>query len=148
MGLFGMAKNMLGGLGKSAAIGGGLGYMNTGDLGGIAGGAAAGAAFGMFGLPAGRKYLGGLLGRRSPAGMAAAGLERAGRGALSLGWGSNSSTLMRGATRAFGGLNTAAGFIGRNATMVNKVGGYGLAALGMGASAHIGSSVISSNRGY
>jgi hypothetical protein len=159
MGLFGLRRTL-----GMAAGGGALGYMNTGDLGGIAGGAAGGALFGAVGFPMGRNFL---ARRGKLAGLAGRGagfLERGALGAASRAggyaqrYGPMTGVATRGgiaanrvqgwAGRAATGLAMGGEFIGRNAVMTNKIGGGALAALGLGASAHIGSSVISSNRGF
>jgi hypothetical protein len=45
-------------------------------------------------------------------------------------------------------ISQAGSYIGRNEVNVNKMGGYTLGAMGMMAASNIGSSAISSNRGY
>lgn len=146
-GLAGKAKGAWSGLGtgtKSAIAGGGIGYMSDGDLGGIAGGAAAGAAAGSFGLGYARK----LAANRSVSSMARSGLGKAGKGATSAAARWDNRTISKAANVARSDMNTASEFIGKNSTWVNKYGGKALGAAGIGSSALIGSSLISSNRGY
>ena len=165
MGLFSTIMSSGGGRALGGAAAGGLiGGMNTGDLGGFVGGAAAGAAFG-----AGAPFLGGQLGRLGTVAGAgwggaslAANAMRSGslglrRGLYKLGKGGTGFdrfTSKLGDKAAIYGLrgsaqaSRAAGYIGDKAIAVNKYGGQGLAALGLGASAYIGSSMIGSNRGY
>jgi len=126
------------------AIGAGIGYANTGDLGGIAGGAAAGAVMGTVGLP----YAKSLLSNKNVTGMGAAALERIGYGGMAAASTIGNRRLFRAATKAKFGISNAASALGSNSTVVNKYGGQALSALGMGSAAMIGSSVISSNRGY
>jgi hypothetical protein len=46
------------------------------------------------------------------------------------------------------GLASVHSFIGNNSTAINKYGGYALGAMGVASAANIGSSILSSNRGY
>jgi len=144
-----------------AGVGGGLGWLGADRNPGSAflAGAAGGAAAGGLGVPAVRA----LAGNRSIAGAAgwalgSAQMRGAGRGIIGgLGWatrqaGAWGGPLGAGALRyggaAMRGLETGAKWIGNNATLVNKWGGRALTGLGMAAGAHIGSSMVSSNRGF
>jgi len=147
--------------GIGAAAGGALGLMNTGDLGGMAGGAAMGAAAAGIGIPAvsrmasnrGLSFAGaagsglGFLGRGA-AKMRGAGIGMMGRGGRI---GSNVGLGMSAAGRlGVSGATAGISALGRPGVSiaVNKWGGRGLAAMGVGSAAYIGSSVIGSNRGY
>jgi hypothetical protein len=137
------------------AIAGGLaGGIMTGSLGGAAGGAAMGGlgwgTLNKFGGGLGaagymRKGLNmGVRGMKSARNWAIGGALRnaGGRAGVAFGFGADAAQLgMR-------GLGTASSFIGRNALRTNRVAGYAAGALGVGSAAYIGSSVLSSNRGY
>ena len=145
------ARTLYGGL-----AGAGLGFINEGDLGGIAGGAAMGALAGGAGIWGARR----LMGNRTLAGLAQTGFGAVGRGAGRMyrrGFGMMEGGAFAGNIGAgmsmvgqlgMRGAATGAGFIGQNATLVNKWGGKALAGLGVGSSAYIGSTVMASNRGY
>ena len=157
MGLFSAGRSMLGRAGKGAAIGGAAGYGSTGDYRGAMGGAVGGAAFGAampfagralsnrFGSISGNLQRGlgaGMRGSRSLANYGA-GMARGAGISSNAGFG-----MLRAGNLGQRGMGAASSFIGKNSVSVNKYGGMGLAALGLGASAHIGSSVIGSNRGF
>jgi len=140
MGLFSMAGRNIGMRGlKGGLMGGAMGaYASDGDMYGIAGGAAGGAAFGMFGMGMTRGLTGRMTGAMGMAGDA--GL----RAASTIG----NRGLFNAAMKADRGLTRGAAFLGANQANINKYGGSALAALGIGSSAYIGSSLIQSNRGY
>lgn len=133
--------------------GGLLGGALTGDLGGVAAGAAAGGVGGWAGgkMLANRGGISGLASKGLGYGM---GLARRGSqmGAAGYYGGALGKTVGGGlfqASNALGmGMGTAKNWIGNNAALTNKVGGVALGAMGIAASAHIGSSVLRSNRGY
>jgi len=158
-----MFGKLLAGTLGGAAIGGLYGASGGGGMGGAIGGAVMGGAFGGAGFRAARRF--GAARGMSIAGGMRRGLESGIRGAR---WGRGKLTgvaarsLVGGAgyggvaagygadlTRAAGmGMATARGAIGRNATAVNKYGGMALGAIGTASAAHIGSSIMASNRGY
>lgn len=142
---------------KRAALGGAAGYA-LGGWGGAAGGAAA-AGFGWGGMKnMSNKYgaagrLGKGLGYASEgasflAGKGLAASFTRGGSDFARGMRAGGEYLRQGAVGARTGINTASSFIGRNAATTNKIAGYGMAAMGVGTSAYIGSSIMSSNRGY
>ena len=142
---------------KGAAIGGGLGALSQGDFGGMVGGAGMGAMAGI-GMPAYAGALGRLgsvggLAKRGAQGLGDLGgmLAGAGRRSAKLGGGiaSNLGVGMFHTGALTQRMGTAAsGFIGGYMVSVNKWGGIGLAALGVGSASMIGASALSSNRGY
>ena len=158
MGLLGKAGKT--GIGAAAgrtgigAIAGGIsgGMSDNGSiLGGAIGGAAVGAALtrgniarlgnlSTRGMQAGLGY--GAKGAGALRGAMPKLLSNRGYGNAAVGYG------MAGLGAAGRGMNRAAGYIKRNSISANKYGGATLAGLGMGSAAMIGSSVLSSNRGY
>jgi hypothetical protein len=157
MGMFStIGASMAGRAGVGAIAGGGLGYLNTGDIGGVIGGAAAGAGMGA-GLPWMRGQAGRLGTISGRIGQGLGGMNRGARAMSNYGAGLARGTgitsnlgfgMLRGGITAQRGLSAASGFIGNNAVAVNKWGGRGLAAAGFGSAAYMGSSMIGSNRGY
>ena len=121
------------------ALGAGAGYALEGDIAG----AGAGALGGMFIRPGRMQGASKWLSTKARRGVArAAGAMQ--YGASKIGRPGIHNMLNKGA----GGMVSTARFMGRNRKSINKYGSYALAALGTGAAAHIGSSVLSSNRGY
>ncbi len=148
MGLINMLKS---GIGKGVAGGIAGGIYGSGDgMDGALGGAAGGAAAASLGIPFAR----GMLKKRGGVkGLAGWGINSLSRGEAALGrMGGGLGRAYQKAmpysrrTAMAGGLGKAEAFIGRNAAITNKVGGAAMAVLGVGASAHIGSSMLSSNR--
>ena len=147
MAFFGGIPGML----KGAGVGAGLGYLGAdGDyLRAMGGGAIGGALMGGFGAVGMRKLAGG----RTIAGMAQTGLGYGIRGlgitggALA-GGGRFSRGMANIAGLGIGGMFNARNWLGRNAAITNKVGGITLGAIGVASAAHMGSSVLSSNRGF
>lgn len=140
--------NMFGG----AMIGGLAGGLMTGDTGGIIGGAAMGVGAGRVNKLGAGLGLGGLAARgmRSASRGLRAGRNRLISGAVSSAGGKMGVAFGYGADVAQLGMMGARGasrFIGRNAITANKYAGYGMAAMGVGAGAYIGSTVLNSNRG-
>ena len=148
MGLF--ANTMIGGL-----AGGVLGGMSEG--GSFTGGAIGGAAVGFGGGWAASRMSGG----RSLAQLAQSGLGYGASGAGALrgvapkllsnsGYGNAAVRYgMAGLGAASRGMaRGASGLIGNTATQINKWGGRALMGAGVASGAHIGSSIIGSNRGY
>lgn len=151
MNYLGKAGGMLGSAGRTfagrAAMGGIAGGITTGSWGGVAGGAAAAGA----GWGAMTKYAPRLAGRGANiASRAMYGLgNKLGRGAFDMtvkgaakGWG------REGAYGLGRGLMSAGNRLGQAGTMTNKWGGRALAGMGVASGAMIGSSILSSNRGY
>jgi hypothetical protein len=66
------------------------------------------------------------------------------RGASRLG----NRPIFNAARRADIGLARGAGWLGARQNAVNRYGGYALGAIGAASAAHIGSSVLASNRGF
>ena len=137
------------------AAGGIMGGMD-GGWGGALGGAAGGAAVGGFGNWAARRLAGG----RTISGMARGGLGKIGglgQRMTNTGFGMLGSGGIRsniGAGMAFAGQRLpgfakgASSLIGQNSISVNKWGGRALMGAGVASAASIGSSIMSSNRGY
>ena len=147
-----------------AAIGGLYGASGGGGMHGAIGGAVMGGAMGGAGFRAASRFgarrgwsiagagraglgygmRGAKWGRGKMQGIAAGSLVsgNVGVGGVAAGYGAD---MLRGASYGMAG---ARGFLGRNASAVNKYGGYAMGAIGTAAAAHIGSSVLSSNRGY
>jgi hypothetical protein len=157
MGLSGMFS-AIGGFGRrsliGAGVGAGLGFMNTGDMGGVLGGAAAGAAFGGIGTNMLRNAnYAGMIGKGSNA-IVRGGAMAAGKLGMGVSRFSNPmvkkgfATASRGARAFTGAAMQARSFMGRRAIATNEWGGRAAVAAGMGSAAYIGSSVMSSNRGY
>ena len=121
-------------------MGGAIGGLATGDLGGVAGGALAGSA-GVWGA---RK----LLSNKNASGMGAALLERGGYGLTAAASTIGNRKLFDASMKMKGMAGRAAGYLGQNSAMTNKVGGYAFAGLGAMAAGNIGSSVLRSNGGY
>lgn len=146
-----MFGSYLGRAAMGAAAGGILGGASSGSWSGAFGGALAGGAAAGTGWGAMSKYGPRALGRGAR--MAGRGLERLGgrlsSGAFDMsvlgaakGWG------QMGLNRAASGMRNAASLLGNSKTMTNKWGGRVMAGIGVGSAAMLGSSVISSNRGY
>lgn len=140
--LMGSDKGWRGAL-EGAAIGGGVaafGGKAAGWLGrrygisSIAGGMAGG-------LRHGARAFG-----RAGAKIATAASNRAVAGNLNRLQANMSSFGVNSATSAAKGFNTASRFIGRNRQTINKYGGVAFGAIGVASAAHIGSSVLASNR--
>jgi len=127
-------------------LGGGMGYMNTGDVGGTLGGIGAGALAGAalpFAGAAAHQVLGyGMAGARSakkPLLNAAINQFGAGRPYLGAGM-----IYGRGAMH-----KTALGMAkGRKFIRANRMGGYALGTLGAASAGYIGSNMIGSNKGF
>jgi len=158
--MLGGASSMLGRMGKGAALGAGVGWMSQDGSGwrGAVGGAAGGALFGAAAPYAGRA-LSNRLGSFSS--LAQKGLGYGARGARGLanygagmvvrnsGMASNlGSTMFKAGSLGQQGFGAASAFMGGpGGIATNKYGGMALAALGLGSSAYIGSSMLSSNQG-
>ena len=159
MGMFGMGTAGMGMLRKAglgAAAGGIMGGMS--DNGSALGGAIGGAAAGLAMTKGNMSRLGGLGGGASSiaqkglgygatgAGMLRGGLPKllsnSGYGNAAVGFG------MAGAGAASRGMSRAASYIGNKSININRYGARALAGLGAGSAAMIGSSIMSSNRGY
>lgn len=139
----------LGSVGLSALGGAAIGGTIGGIIGGTEGAIGGAVGLGMFGgLNMGYKTLKRAMGVRGAAGFLTQTLGTVG----DLGVRATSRLGNRGAfnlaRRANAGLTSAASFIGRNQVAVNKYGGLALGAIGIGASIHMGSSTMRSNRGY
>jgi hypothetical protein len=144
--------SMLGRFAGRALMGGAGGGIMTGDWGGAAGGAAiagfGGGALARYG--GGFNIAGGMRSGIQALRRGSVGLERAAwggferRGASWLGNAMGRTALASNYAR--GSLGMARSFIGRNSAMTNRIGGYTLASLGVGAGAYIGSTVLNSNR--
>ncbi len=138
--------------------GGLYGGAGGGGWEGAAGGAAAGGLAGGYGFSTARKmargagFTAGKLGkgvtRRNVAGMFAGGVERGARGITAAASTLGNRTIFDQTMKMRGVADKAAGFIGKNAVGINKYGGVALGVMGTASAAHIGSSVLSSNRGY
>jgi hypothetical protein len=138
MGFFGRT---LAGAAGGAIIGG----TTTQSWGGAGYGAAFGAGTAGMGPMVGRRIM---AGRTGPVGIAASGLGMLGDAALRGTSRLGNRTLFNAARGMDRGLTQAAAFLGKNQVFINKYGGAALLGLGTAASAHIGSSVLASNRGY
>lgn len=134
MGFFG--SKVLGQAVAGGLAGGMWGSLSDPSLKGFGTGAAIGAGVGVFGPTIGRRMM---AGRKSFAGHVATGLG--GLGGLASRIPKIGGTIDRGLTRA-------AGFVGTNQNRINRIGAGTLLALGTASSAYIGSSILSSNRGY
>lgn len=145
---------MLGRFALRALAGGAAGGMMTGSWGGVAGGAAvAGLGGGMMSrYGRGLNFAGGVekgLGAGILGASIGAGSRGLGRWSNKLsGVGLAANMGSRGLTGIGRGLIGARNFIGRKSVATNKIGGYAMASMGAGAGAYIGSTVLSSNRGY
>jgi len=139
-----------------AAAGGLYGASGGGGMTGAIGGAVGGGLMGGAGVAMGAKFLGK---RGGVAGFASRGYGLGVRGLTSADafMGSRAGRVgsmyrrampFNRASRVAGGLEAGGAFIGRNAATINKYGGMAMGAIGTAAAAHIGSSVLSSNRGY
>lgn len=137
---------------RRAAIGGLAGGVMTGNLGGAAGGAAVGAGgWGMLSKMGGGTARGIQRGLGMGVRAAQAGSRWGAKGYYSSIAGPRAlagGSAFR-ASNAIGmGFSNASKFIGRNAATTNKIGGAAMGAIGVGSGAYIGSSVMSSNRGF
>lgn len=160
MGFFGRT---IGGALAGGVVGSMMGNSNMSTFGGMA----AGAAFGGMGIKRLNPLASRLGNKMNISGMTQRGLNygskafgragtriassvsnRAAAGTLT-GFGAKMGTMgMNYSATSALGLNKATRFIRKNSSAVNKYGGYAMGAIGTAAAAHIGSSVLSSNRGY
>lgn len=147
-----MAKKAMIGAGAGALWGGIAGGMsdNGSAFGGMMGGALAGAGVG-YGMNYLRSNSASILGR------GAVGVYRGGARASNWMLGKTTGSFGRDLGLTMGSMGAdglrslgrrSASLIGRNKAAINKYGSYSMAALGVGAGAYIGSSALSSNRGY
>lgn len=158
-----IAKSMIGRAAGGAALGAFIGREE--GWRGALGGAAIGGATAAFGGKAagwlGRRYgissiAGGMAGGlrhgarafgRAGAKIATVASNRAVAGNLNRLQANMSSFGVNSTASAAKGFNTASRFIGRNRQTINKYGGVAFGTIGAASAAHIGSSVLSSNRG-
>ena len=146
--------SMLGRFALRALAGGAAGGIMTGNWGGVAGGAAvAGLGGGMMSrYGRGLNFAGGIgrgLGfgsRMASIGAISRNFGKIDTGLSRMGLGTNITS--KGFTKIGQGLSSARGFVGSKSIVTNKIGGYAMASMGAGAGAYIGSTVLSSNRGY